>query len=53
MDEMMRGLKLAAEMCTEHTGGCDGCVFNNVAVWNGCMFRQKKYPARWHLNMED
>ncbi len=45
--------KLAAEMCTEHTGGCDGCVFNNVAVWNGCMFRQKKYPARWHLNMED
>ena len=52
-DEMMRGLKLAAEMCTEHTGGCDGCVFNNVAVWNGCMFRQKKYPARWNLNMED
>ena len=48
LDEMMRGLKLAAEMCTEHTGSCDGCVFNMAGI---CMFRLKPYPTRWPLKV--
>lgn len=50
--EMMHGLKLAAEMCMEHKGeaGCSDCIFGKEV---GCMFKSKKYPARWDLKEEE